>query len=42
MTDPASVGWKGGDATAAFAAGKAAMLPMQTAPAIPTLDKSAH
>ncbi len=40
VTDPASVGWKSGDATAAFAAGKAAMLPMQTAPAIPTLDKS--
>ena len=40
LTDPASVGWKAGDATAAFAAGKAAMLPMQTAAAIPTLDKS--
>jgi len=40
LADPASVGWKAGDATAAFAAGKAAMLPMQTAQAIPTLDKS--
>lgn len=40
LTDPASVGWKSGDAIAAFAAGKAAMLPMATAQAIPTLDKS--
>lgn len=40
LADPASVGWKAGDATAAFAAGKAAMLPMQTAASIPTLDKS--
>jgi multiple sugar transport system substrate-binding protein len=42
VTDPASVGWKSGDAIAAFAAGKAAMLPMQTASSIPTLDKSAQ
>ncbi len=42
ITDPASVGWKSGDAIAAFAAGKAAMLPMQTASSIPTLDKSAQ
>jgi multiple sugar transport system substrate-binding protein len=40
LADPASVGWKAGDATAAFAAGKAAMQPMVTAQAIPTLDKS--
>lgn len=40
LTDPASVGWKSGDAVAAFAAGKAAMLPMATATSIPTLDKS--
>lgn len=41
LADPASVGWKGGDAIAAFGAGKAAMLPMATAQSIPTLDKTA-
>ncbi|HEY0812913.1 MAG TPA: extracellular solute-binding protein [Pseudonocardia sp.] len=41
LADPASVGWKGGDAIVAFGAGKAAMLPMATAQSVPTLDKSA-
>ena len=40
LADPASVGWKSGDAIAAFSQGKAAMYPMTTAQAIPTLDKS--
>src|SRR5664279_3849982 len=40
LADPASVGWKSGDAIAAFSQGKAAMYPMVTAQAIPTLDKS--
>jgi len=40
LADPASVGWKAGDAIAAFSQGKAAMYPMVTAQAIPTLDKS--
>jgi multiple sugar transport system substrate-binding protein len=35
------VGWKDSDATAAFAAGKAAMLPMLSPAAMATLDKSA-
>jgi multiple sugar transport system substrate-binding protein len=34
------VGWKGGDAIAAFGSGKAAMLPMATAQSVPILDKS--
>ena len=41
LADPASVGWKAGDAIAAFGSGKAAMMPMATAQSIPTLDKSA-
>jgi multiple sugar transport system substrate-binding protein len=41
LANPASVGWKSGDAIAAFGSGKAAMLPMATAQSIPTLDKSA-
>jgi multiple sugar transport system substrate-binding protein len=40
LADPASVGWKGGDAIAAFGSGKAAMMPMATAQSIPILDKS--
>jgi multiple sugar transport system substrate-binding protein len=40
LADPASVGWKSGDAIAAFGSGKAAMMPMATAQSIPTLDKS--
>jgi multiple sugar transport system substrate-binding protein len=40
LADPASVGWKAGDAIAAFGSGKAAMMPMATAQSIPTLDKS--
>jgi multiple sugar transport system substrate-binding protein len=40
LADPASVGWKGGDAIAAFGSGKAAMLPMATAQSVPILDKS--
>jgi multiple sugar transport system substrate-binding protein len=41
IADPASVGWKSGDALAAFGQGKAAMLPMGTAQAIVALDKTA-
>ena len=40
LADPASVGWKAGDAIAAFGSGKAAMMPMATAQSIPTLDKT--
>ena len=40
LANPASVGWKSGDAIAAFGLGKAAMLPMATAQSIPALDKS--
>ena len=40
IADPASVGWKNADALAAFGSGKAAMLPMTTAQAIPSLDKT--
>lgn len=40
IANPASVGWKAGDATAAFASGKAAMLPMANAQSIPTLESS--
>jgi multiple sugar transport system substrate-binding protein len=40
LADPASVGWKAGDAIAAFGSGKAAMMPMATAQSIPILDKS--
>ncbi len=40
LANPASVGWKSGDAIAAFGSGKAAMMPMATAQSIPTLDKS--
>ncbi len=42
IADPASVGWRNGDALAAFGSGKAAMLPMTTAQAIPSLDKTAR
>ena len=35
------MGWKDADALTAFATGKAAIFPMSTATAIPTLDKSA-
>lgn len=38
--DPASVGWGNAQAVAAFAAGKAAYLPMTSPLSIPTLDKS--
>ena len=43
VLDPQSVGWKGsqGEALAAFANGKAAMLPMITPTAVPTLQNSA-
>ncbi|GAA4185121.1 sugar ABC transporter substrate-binding protein [Gryllotalpicola kribbensis] len=41
VTDPASVGWTAPQALAAFASGKAAILPMTTSNATPTLDKSA-
>jgi len=40
LANPASVGWKSGDAIAAFGSGKAAMLPLATAQSMPTLDKS--
>ncbi|GGF19589.1 sugar ABC transporter substrate-binding protein [Subtercola lobariae] len=39
--DPASVSWKNAQAVAAFAAGKAAFLPMTSATSKVTLDKSA-
>lgn len=38
--DPAAVGWGNAQAVAAFAAGKAAYLPMTSPLSIPTLDKS--
>ncbi|WP_328541044.1 ABC transporter substrate-binding protein [Streptomyces sp. NBC_00344] len=41
VVDPASVGWNSAQATAAFAAGKAAMLPMVNPQAAATLEKSA-
>lgn len=41
ITDPASIGWKNPQAVAAFAAGKAAFLPMTSAVSKVTLDKSA-
>jgi multiple sugar transport system substrate-binding protein len=41
VVDPASVGWANAQAVAAFAAGKAAYLPMTSPLSIPTLDKSA-
>lgn len=40
VTDPKSIGWKATDALAAFASGKAAMLPMVTPSSAPTLLKS--
>jgi len=40
IVDPASVGWKSAQAAAAFASGKAAMLPMVTPQIERTLDKS--
>jgi multiple sugar transport system substrate-binding protein len=40
IVDPASVGWNSAQATAAFADGKAAMLPMVTPQVEPTLDHS--
>lgn len=40
VVDPASVGWSNSQAVAAFAAGKAAYLPMTSPLSIPTLDKS--
>ncbi len=40
VVDPAAAGWKGSDAMAAFATGKAAILPMATATSLPTLEKS--
>jgi multiple sugar transport system substrate-binding protein len=41
VVDPAAVGWKNAQAIAAFAAGKAAFLPMVSATSKVTLDKSA-
>ncbi|WP_158861708.1 ABC transporter substrate-binding protein [Leifsonia sp. AG29] len=41
IVDPASVGWKNAQAVAAFAAGKAAFLPMVSSSSRVTLDKSA-
>ncbi|HEY0249664.1 MAG TPA: sugar ABC transporter substrate-binding protein [Gryllotalpicola sp.] len=41
VVDPASVGWKGANALAAFADGKAAFLPMTSSTSAATLDKSA-
>jgi len=41
IADPKSVGWKDSEALAAFANGKAAMLPMVAPTAAPTLEKSA-
>jgi len=41
IADPASVGWRNGDAIVAFGSGKAAMLPMASPQAVPNLDKSA-
>ncbi|ALV43880.1 ABC transporter substrate-binding protein [Pseudarthrobacter sulfonivorans] len=41
VVDPASVGWNFSQATAEFASGKAAMLPMASSRIIPTLEKSA-
>lgn len=40
VVDPAAVGWKNAQAIAAFAAGKAAFLPMVSATSKVTLDKS--
>lgn len=40
IVDPASVGWQGPQALAAFASGKAAMLPMTSGNAISTLSTS--
>ena len=40
VVNPKSVGWKSADAIAAFATGKAAMLPLGTGTSLPTLDKS--
>ena len=41
VVDPAAAGWKAADALTAFATGKAAILTMGTATAIPTLEQSA-
>ncbi len=41
IADPKAVGWKDTDALAAFANGKAAMLPMIAPTVVPTLEKSA-
>lgn len=41
LADPKSVGWKDPEAIAAFANGKAAMLPMVAPTAVPTLEQSA-
>ncbi|PWJ54424.1 carbohydrate ABC transporter substrate-binding protein, CUT1 family [Quadrisphaera granulorum] len=41
VVDPAAVGWKSGDALAAFSGGKAAILPMTSAAAVPALDQGA-
>ena len=41
VVNPKAVGWKDADVLTAFATGKAAIFPMSTATAIPTLDKSA-
>lgn len=40
VVNPKGVGWKNADALAAFATGKAAMLPLGTGTSLPTLDKS--
>lgn len=41
IADPKAVGWKDTEALAAFANGKAAMLPMVAPSVVPTLEKSA-